>query len=1564
MADQSRTSAKKHILAAQSRVRDALLRMRPRDFEKLCGNLVQERLGVSVHIARSGSQVGGDASTMGPRDIKIEARRYGDTSGFNERAIIGQMMQSATDQPDLELWMLATTRPVPDQLQTALTKAAESLGLAFVALDWDGGTISKLAAISAVYPDITRAACSELTQTDLKVISEHEHATEAMQRLDRQLAEWAIGFEVLRAQSQNYVETLWSSSTRGEADFNQDVAGGATSAKFLRREGPFASLENWYQGGNTKPIAALLGRDGAGKTWTAFDWMHERRVRLPILLPIQSSAVSKPPRTVLGVKQMLGRELHNLTELRTEAYWTRRVTRLLSRPSSEGAVFTVLLDGINETGGTGWIQFLKLLWAEPFHPQVEVITTIRQDFYANRLNSLGSIKHRPVEVTPYGLEEGGEFDQKLALEGLTRADVNVRAVELACVPRFFDLAIQLKDQLDGISQVTDATLIYAYGQTKLFGASGDAMSASEFEAYVLSLAKTYLSDAPPQTREDLAKLLSSPELGPVDTLKRVSAMMNGLSARAKRPGGLEMSDEFVRFSLAFALIDRLSRVENAAAAEILLTDWFDTLAGFDQRPEILSTAFSLAASDPVGLPDDVMGALIAVWVQSQNLEDDTADILSAFADRAAVPLVVALDHVIDGRNDDAANLVYQALGGLDRTNKEQTRQIAAQVAIWVRRIWVRPVRAGEDPARNSFSVRQRERILERGGLDGDGHFTILENTFHVAEGYQGNGVSIALSLLQGRELSLCGPVFFAAAIHDAIVFVDHIGDPVRWITALNTVDPVETQKCLLELSETVATSELPEALQNKIRRALEVLTNNPDVERTATDRRPRLDVPTEYEDVYLANPSKSAFTLERRHAVAFLEDASISLRHRIQRAKIYLLDPSFDVPADFAAEVIAACRKIDVDILATGRSFTVEDHAFDELSWALARISPKELAGLIRRKFRSLVGKDLSAVESTSRRLQGSVCLVGEAERDAARAARVAVGDPLDETSQMKNQVHNHLLSIETSGLSADRQFRLALERADTPLYLDIVEQFETPSLDEISAIVGEHTPGSQSFNILACLLSHTAEALPPSAFAPLFDHATTFENSDGRQSVCAWLLLQSHFAPQLAKRLVADDWSWSEEMDFQCRLYASRALIAASADIGHEEVIHRAYPFELIQFAGRDDVSSDLAEIIGNIITRVVIRERGDLPNYPAEVFRDLECARRFYDITIGEDRNVDGTPLSFHEQWNTSDEDRRERRQSALNVITSRIAEIRASGEGSYLRDITTKELKSLLSKAPQLSDDWMFGLEDLENIDAQARLRVNFADGFYRALCKVLLELDPPRGVTLWKVLQEHLSMRVIDVGQVNDLIHALFRAPASDAVDAALDTLWDMKWSCTDDRLADLIICARLHGREDWLSDKIDADLTSPNAARRLRATWMKQHSERVSIDALAPQPTGWAQTRLEHIERQGSRLARRESCALHWYRQVIDATTIEAAYAAFLLFEKLVDRRSSSWLAWGPDLRARRDIDQNHDLFRKKCLLVWTGRSSQKGAAKEASKNWDTTLGGVKTVEWLWPWNTQ
>jgi hypothetical protein len=221
-----------------------------------------------------------------------------------------------------------------------------------------------LAALCASAPDVVE----ELVSADAAALAKalQPIATDAIERLRRDLQAWSPGFEALRTLSQERLANIWTQPRTSTAALGQNAAGGAQKKK-VERHAVSDALDAWWSGPATKDApAVVLGWDGVGKTWATLAWLVKQTRRQPIILVIPSSAAAGLTSTSeIAVKRFLSDRLYELSgSVRDPDHWLRRLDHLLKRPAEEGPVLTVFFDGMNQEPTLAWLNLLKAIQSD------------------------------------------------------------------------------------------------------------------------------------------------------------------------------------------------------------------------------------------------------------------------------------------------------------------------------------------------------------------------------------------------------------------------------------------------------------------------------------------------------------------------------------------------------------------------------------------------------------------------------------------------------------------------------------------------------------------------------------------------------------------------------------------------------------------------------------------------------------------------------------------------------------------------------------------------------------------------------------------------------------------------------------------------------------------------------------------------------------------------------------------------------------------------------------------------------------------------------------------------
>lgn len=396
-------------------------------FEHLSAHLLSRLLDdVAITVSKSGYQVGADASTAGLRGrrLRIECKRYRESTGLRSRDLAGEVAESADDDELLEAWVLIATKMVKENERKLAFRQGQKNGIAVIVIDWTpparGAGICSLAALCATWPNVVEQHIGKMAADAARALA--LLVGPAVDNLRKDLEFWNIGYRSLREASHIHLKSIWESRRQSRAYLGQDAAGGAPGVHLISRNGPLKELTSWWnEPSKLEAPAAVTGLEGVGKTWAALDWARQSCDDLPIVLVVPSGAFAKNyDISVGGIQELLANTLKEHTNSTlTDRYWRTRVTRLLARPVTEGPTFFLFLDGLNQHPHTNWTGLAQTLQANVLLGRVRLLMTCRQSYFEQDLRRLSQIDPKSVQI-PVQVYDDTEFEEILRLHGMPR----------------------------------------------------------------------------------------------------------------------------------------------------------------------------------------------------------------------------------------------------------------------------------------------------------------------------------------------------------------------------------------------------------------------------------------------------------------------------------------------------------------------------------------------------------------------------------------------------------------------------------------------------------------------------------------------------------------------------------------------------------------------------------------------------------------------------------------------------------------------------------------------------------------------------------------------------------------------------------------------------------------------------------------------------------------------------------------------------------------------------------------------------------------------------------------
>lgn len=1523
----------------------------PTQFEHLVAALVGELIGTTVAVAKSGFQHGADAGTAGRegRFLRVECKRYLDKTRLDDRQLLGEMDHALAADKALEAWILASTRNVPEQLERQLFEKGEGLGIPVLVIDWKQPGTPSLAALMASCPALVAAMMGKPAgdiATRLQPLVGPQ-----IDRLRRELAGWQIGTTTLRRLAWGRLETMWRDPRESQAHFGQVVSGGARP--MIHRAGVLRGLDAWWTSPpDTGSTVCVTGLFGVGKTWAVADWLVEHKDALPIVLLVPASAMpTHPLGSSYAVKTFLAQQLRELTKVRDVDHWRARLERLLLRPPSEGCALLVVLDGMSQQSTVDWKGLFRTLQGSEFTGRIRTVSTTRTHHFESRLQKLAGLIDKTVQVKVELFDDspGGELDQMLALHKLSRADIHPGLHALARNPRLFELVIRFRERLVDGGAITLHRLLWEYGRDTAAQSMDRAMSPADWTDWLRTIAEDLQKGIKVYSLKDLSERAALDHLGESEVYQRLSEIIDTSFVSEQVDGKLQLSPVMVAHALGATAVHLLSSHADASRAglESALSQWLDPIAGLDQRDEILRAAATIALAS--GQPPQVLGVLVTAWMQTQNLEETHLSEIRALAAEmpAALLDVIELSH----RHTHAASRrsAADALGAVDRGNIEVRRVVLDRAAAWLR-VVSRDVEIRPSPDPEAERHRQA-RMIRTVGVDASGEKTILgEQMLFVDRNDTANSEYIP-ALVEGYPLAEVIDAIRIAAVASSIEFNHQAWSQLRWMCLLNDVDAPVLAQAVTDAAASIR-SRQPEPgvhrqLSDRVSAMLLRLPGHQDNDEEAAAIDVRLENHYSYEEHYLPDPARSHFPLERRHALSVLNETTVGVRNRAHRAEHLWVDPTFDPPAAFCAEVATEASQIAVETLYRNHGQTIEDHRFDELQVVLARCAPRELAALQRRWV-------VAAAQAPDDRLVRSwhmshaLLVHGAAEAAAARTLRLG-----GKESKEENEVHaaSLLLLPELKGMDALSQAITVIEADLEHIFTSITDTLTPLTTEQANALVGRFGQGTpKQRRDVVILLATDPPALSESTWAWVEQFALSDDAEDARIGL---MVLAGADAVQLGTVLDQRGWRFANDEDIVAAHEASGALFAATLAQPFEQVAERLAPWRLLEAVAHRGGDASEVRIAAELLDAVLGGGPLEAPDVGAQLIvrREADSTEPpWYSVQPRAPSNPQSAE-ALRDAFDTEAQIQAQRRAS--DTATSRIKHARLAGASLFLEFFSKADGQAILRHCPELVARW---LEGHEGVTADFRRRVQLAEGLFLSLCEALLAADPERGVKVWHALWQSLRTRVTGAADIPALTHMIFRAPDSAAVVTARDELLGLENARTDLDLYELALAARLNGRGDWIDVAIARDAASDLSWLQRRAAALTGFKADNALPVEGAWTEGYSTSWAQDVVRRSDRFRYFEACARHWWKEFWRQDDEDLAYAAWVLFSHCADRRALAWM------QQEADASSNSTELKAAKYLHWRlNRVKWKHGADRTNLNLKRHFLGRAIDEMVRPW---
>lgn len=908
-----------------------------RGFEGFVRDALAELTGQGFRLMKSGPQGGvdmiGDVNGSG-LVIGMEGKQYAAKTRLPLDGLKAKLYDASLSFPAMDIWLLATTRPMGGGDVAALGAVGANLGVDVVVFDWDDDKVTppSLATLCAAAPAASAHHLGKAAASDIAAVRANAFFAAEAARIRDALRAASIGLAAARSALSDWLRAHMRDAASARTAFDSYATLAAPDAGLIARLTITAQLDAWWQSGPTTAMA-MLGQEGRGKTWAALSWWLDKSAADPdfpltFVVPARDVASSDGP-------LLLATALHDATGLRDVAYWQKRLERWAHLDTPQPLIL-LIIDGLNQNWSfTSWSDLLVSLDVPQWRGKVALMLTCRPDHWASRLKALEDSTVR-ISTVSIGSFDDAEMDAVLATHGVKREELTPQLQALIRVPRLSRIAIERRDALSS-GEITPERLVYEDWRHR-HPSARQALSHSEFQAFVSGLGRQLDEklDAV-HSRAELLDRLDSGGGQPPHTFQGVlSEMIDGDWLQpGPEPNQFKLNMERVPAALGLALVDDLRRAATEAAREEVFAARLDPLQGSDVAVAILNNASTFALLDPK-IDDALRLMLLDRWTKSQNFSPrDFASFWGLMAVNPELFLDLAEDDWFEQRGGSREDeIVVKGFANAFKWN-DVAGALEKRLVGWFSRYWLDPLEGeilgqvidDDNAATRRAGTAARATAAKKEGVAAAFGLKLVQ----VEPKLQAWGSWRAVELLSWLPRAPLIKVYTAWAITRAVLGGNRQFDALAWVLRWNEEDPEPAEVAILERADALlgaggaiardAAKSLLEALASPAARAkLDAAFGAPMAALTPS-------VPT-WSDV----PDIKRFQEKPLGAAAYL-DADPR-------------DPNVTLPPDMVERLVALANAMP-DSALVGDGYT--DKAAEAGALALARWAPHALGDLLRR---------------------------------------------------------------------------------------------------------------------------------------------------------------------------------------------------------------------------------------------------------------------------------------------------------------------------------------------------------------------------------------------------------------------------------------------------------------------------------------------------------------------------------------------------------------------------------------------------------------------------------------
>lgn len=1442
--------------------------------------------------------------------LAIECKRYGHNTELNERELLGELVQVGRDIPDLDLWVLVASREVPSQLTESLNRFAAEKGIGFLSISSADGIPSSLEVLFAhspetvcTHPRIRTAVSTESLETILQQIAEHPNYQGRLAELRNSFSSPLAGYDSWRARHNEWFIGTLQSDQEARASHGQPINVEEPGVMLIRRGATSRSLDAWWQGWEGKhEFIAALGEEGDGKTWAVVSWLSEQIKHTPDFpagIFLSSTDVQSASAGTADLRALFARLISRRMPGASREQAERRLARWLSRPSGRSPLLLLVLDGVNERGGHDWWRgLLEQLTGEPWRHQVAVLITCRSSYWGRYL---GKLRHLPTSSFTVGPYDDVELAEALTRKVLRREDLQDSVLPIIRKPRYFDLMVKHHERIAESGDVTVARLIYEDWRDRYERKRAITLTDEEFQNVIRRIAHEGV--AAQLSGQDVADALPAfSDKQSIFEELQTGGVLQPLNGRYK------VDDRLLVYGFGLLLVDQLEEsVVGGQDPRETIAGWLEPHAEIDIKAAICEFA-ALHALGLNILPLYAKVALLESWVGSRNPTGDTESNLTAYLPMNPEAYVALAESVWSDSYDNrwAQELLTRAFLRWAESPRVSSA-IYAAFERWMGFIHIQGSPLSRDSTEEAEKVTREiserlGRAVELGSLEFAGYpLTVIEDDGQLRL------ARVALAVISHLSRNQFIHAIAIGCLAEAIMGRPDKYELFAWILRTSPQD------VWLELRGEV--SHLLDVENVVTRRtARRLLSFEGGAEAQALlETIPDDAVPhSELYARHLEDPCTSGLAWSTEDCAVCFQREDLPIHWVARLGERYFVNPDLPVADSLKAQFGSLTEGINTQNLWVALGSTSSDYELKTYEPSLAAFAPEALAALIRSTARQITSRQDTARRQLSIALRSRYLVLREEEHVAVRAAWEELVSQAESWDEDDKDAEMFIFKV-VLAQAGDGETQLAaiLRRPEESPDLLVYRHEFLPIRDWglIRTRLGNAADAKPLSRVLWFLAAHPS-TVPHDVLntfvVPLLNH---------QDNVVRSLVLKLIYGAKeetAINSIVRGEWRWVPSDDGFQNHWGSLILSEYGESLPFDEMSRRISPnflgYAVTRRGNKPGEIQAYAELVHQLWLRLGANGPDlpvDLPAFNVELSALGEVQRVSRWSLAGNFSSSSITLIDPYSTWGgleeSGDQDFaqwnsnaiEERWKKSKEIIQEAIEQQQEAGNTWFSQKFEEHALDKVVEVCPDLLAEWSSG--------SLPETTIRRISAFYSALCLVLLEKQPDKGVELYSRLQEVAGRTlVVDHDTKIDILDfALFDATPSGVI---TDT-WrrELERCDTDQELMKIALLAQRGTGGDWLrsyvGERIDLSVPIDKSRAIVLSGFLDDQQSLGAIRRLAQSdselwPAELAQTAENRRNRDG--------WAKYWFQRFLTEDNDTTAWAAFRLLLRCVDSRFWFW----------------------------------------------------------------